>query len=124
MPKKLKREYLDIYEGIQSEILSVTRFHENSDLSTTYLGRVDITRASKIKGEKQFPMSEHWYTIGKLLYGTECQILLCTAVLGVNKSCLGVRCHMYIGAPQYTMFIFGYSSLHMLRQHKEQGYAT
>ena len=37
MPEKLKEEYLDIYDGIQSEILSTTRFDENSDLSTTYL---------------------------------------------------------------------------------------
>ena len=34
-PEKLKREYLEVYEGIQSEILSTTRFDENSDLSTT-----------------------------------------------------------------------------------------
>ena len=39
MPEKLMGEYLDIYEGIQSEILCTTRFDENSDLSTTYLGR-------------------------------------------------------------------------------------
>ena len=26
MPEKLKEEYLDIYDGIQSEILSITRF--------------------------------------------------------------------------------------------------
>ena len=30
-PDKLKEEYLDVYEGIQSEILSTTRFDENSD---------------------------------------------------------------------------------------------
>ena len=35
----LKEEYLDMYEGIQSEIISTTRFDENSDLSTTYLGK-------------------------------------------------------------------------------------
>ena len=29
----LKEEYLDMYEGIHSEILSTTRFDENSDLS-------------------------------------------------------------------------------------------
>ena len=34
---KLKEEYLDVYDGIQSEILSTMRFDENSDLSTTYL---------------------------------------------------------------------------------------
>ena len=39
MPHKLHEEYLDIYEGIQSEIINTTRFDENSDLSTTYLGK-------------------------------------------------------------------------------------
>ena len=34
--ENLKGEYLDVYEGIQSEILSTTRFDENSYLSTTY----------------------------------------------------------------------------------------
>ena len=46
-PEKLKGEYLDMDEGIQSEAISTTRFDENSDLSTTYLGRIDITRSSK-----------------------------------------------------------------------------
>ena len=41
MPQKLQEEYMDIYEGIQSEMVSSNRFDENSDLSTTYLGRVD-----------------------------------------------------------------------------------
>ena len=40
-PQKLQEEYMDIYEGIHSEIVSSNRFDENSDLSTTYLGRVD-----------------------------------------------------------------------------------
>ena len=35
------REYLDMYEGIRSEILNTKRFDENSDLSTTYLGKAD-----------------------------------------------------------------------------------
>ena len=43
-----------------------------------YLGRTDITRASKIKMEERFPISEQGYTKGKLLDGTECQILLDT----------------------------------------------
>ena len=56
MLEKLKEEYLDIYIRIQSEILSTTRFDENSDLSTTYLGTVDMTRASKSKVEEMFPI--------------------------------------------------------------------
>ena len=78
MPETLKEEYSDIYGGIQSEILSTTRFDEISDLSTTCLGEVDMTRASKIKVEESFPISEQGYTVGKLLDGTECQILLDT----------------------------------------------
>ena len=31
----LKEEYFNVYEGIQSEIVNTTRFHENSDLNTT-----------------------------------------------------------------------------------------
>ena len=83
MPEKLKEEYLDIYDGIQSEILSTSRFDENSDLSTTYLGRVDMRRVSKIKVEETLPISEQGDKVRKLLDGTECQILLDT---GASKS--------------------------------------
>ena len=31
-PEILKEEYLDMYKGIQSEIISTTKFDENSDL--------------------------------------------------------------------------------------------
>ena len=73
-PEKLKGESLDMYEGIQTEVISTSRFDENLDLSTTYLGRMAITRASKIKVEERCPISEQGYMIGKLLNGTECQI--------------------------------------------------
>ena len=43
-PHKLHKEYLDLYEGIQSEIVNTTRFDENSDFSMTYLGRSNKTR--------------------------------------------------------------------------------
>ena len=32
-------DYLDRYKGVKSEMLSTTRFNENSDFSMTYLGR-------------------------------------------------------------------------------------
>ena len=57
-PEKLREEYLDIYDGIQTEILSTTRVDDNSDLSSTYLRRVDATRASKSKVEETFPISQ------------------------------------------------------------------
>ena len=70
--------YLDIYEGIQSEVICTTRFNANSDLSTTYLGRTDITRASNFKTEEKFLISKQGYMIGKLQEGTACQVLLHT----------------------------------------------
>ena len=39
--EKLKGDCLDMYKGIQSEMVSTTRFNEHSDLSMTYLGRID-----------------------------------------------------------------------------------
>ena len=38
-----KEEYLDRYEGVVSEILNMTRFDENTDLSTTYIGKLRMT---------------------------------------------------------------------------------
>ena len=67
-----------MYKGIYSEVISTTRFYENSDLGTAYLGRIKTTRTSKIKAEDRFPVSEQGYMIVKLLDGTECQILLDT----------------------------------------------
>ena len=75
-PLKLCKEYLDIYDGIQSEIVNTSRFNENLDTSTTYFSRSDKARNDKLKAEESFPISEHGYTSGKLLDGTECQLLL------------------------------------------------
>ena len=69
-PLKLCEEYLDIYEGIQMEIVNTTRFNGNSDLSTTYLGRSNKARNDKLKVEESFPILKHGYTSGKLLDGT------------------------------------------------------
>ena len=37
-PEKLKAEYLDVYEGVHTEVISTDRFDEDMDLSTTYFG--------------------------------------------------------------------------------------
>ena len=66
-PEKLRGHYLDMYEGIQSKVISTTRFDKNSDLSTTYLGRINTTRVSKINAVETFPISEQGYIIEKLL---------------------------------------------------------
>ena len=75
MPNVLRKEYLDVYEGIHSEIVNTTRFDENSDLSTTYLRKSDRFKNDKLKAEESFPISKHGYTSGKFLDRTECQLL-------------------------------------------------
>ena len=49
----------------------------------TYLGRSSMVRDHKMVADERFPMSEQGYTTGKLLDGTECQMLLDT---GASKS--------------------------------------
>ena len=44
IPLKPYKEYLDMYDGVQTETVNTSRFNENSDLSTTYLDRSDKTR--------------------------------------------------------------------------------
>ena len=63
---KVKKAYFDRHEGVQSEISQVTRFDESTDLSTTYLGRINQTRKSVIRAEESFPISGQGYTVGKL----------------------------------------------------------
>ena len=96
-----------MYDGIQSELFSTTRFDENSDLSTTYLGKTDRPKNNKIKAEESFPISEQGYTMGKLLDGAECQILLDT---GASKSC-----------QNHTICTTSHSTLHQsfCQKHKE-----
>ena len=67
------------------------RFDENSDLSTTYLGKSDKTRNVKLKVEESFPISEHGYTSGRVLDGTECQLQLDT---GASKSFMSKSFYM------------------------------
>ena len=67
IPEILKEEYLDVYDRIQSEVVNTTRFDEDLDLSTMYLGGSDRGKGDKLKAEKSFSISEQGYTLGKLL---------------------------------------------------------
>ena len=49
---EVKETYFDRYEGIQSEISQVTRFDENTDLSTT-LFRKDRSNKKKCKKSRR-----------------------------------------------------------------------
>ena len=69
-----KARYLDVYEDIYAEMVFTSKFDENSDLSTMYLGQTDMTRNTRIKAEKRFPITGQGFASGKLLDGTECKI--------------------------------------------------
>ena len=56
-PENLKTDYLDVYEGIYMEVISIDRFDEDTDISTTYLGQVDMARSTEVKAEESFPMT-------------------------------------------------------------------
>ena len=103
IPDKLKREYLDMYEGVQAEVLHTNRFDESTGLSTTYLGRTDMLRETTIKAEERFTISEQGYMVGKLLDGTECQILL---DMGASKSYMSksyyLQCKSLHSLPRLT----------------------
>ena len=92
-----------MYEGIQSEVISTTSFDGNSDLSTTYLGKLDVARVSKIKAREKFPISEEAYMTGKFPDGTECQILLDT---GTSKLFIStshyLQCKSFHSLPKYA----------------------
>ena len=78
-----KARYLDVYEDVYAEMVYASKFDENSDLSTTYLGQTKMTRNTRIKAEERFPITGQGFASGKLLDGMECQILLDT---GATKS--------------------------------------
>ena len=61
---KLKSEYLDVYKGIYAEIVSSNRFDKDTDLSTTYLGQMDMIRDMEVKAKENFPITARGYTKG------------------------------------------------------------
>ena len=68
---RIRDIYHDRYDGVQA------------DLSTTYLGKTDMTRDYVMKAEEKFPISGHGHTSGKLIDKTEYTILIDT---GASKS--------------------------------------
>ena len=102
-PDILKSKYLDMYEGVYAEMVYANKFNENSDLSTTYLGQTKMTRDTKIKAEERFPITGQGFASGKLLDGTECQILLDT---GATKSYMSksyyLQCKALHALPKFS----------------------
>ena len=74
----MRSRYMDVYDDIYAEVVTTSRFDENVDLSTTYLGRVNMKCEEVMKVDESFPISEQGFVMGKLMNGEECQILLDT----------------------------------------------
>ena len=68
-----------------------------------YLGQTDMTRDMEVKAEENFPITVQCYTKGKLLDGTECDILVDT---GTRKSYMSksyfMRCKNLHSLPKFT----------------------
>ena len=98
-----KARYLDIYEDVYAEMVCASKFDENSDLSTTYLGQTNMTRSTRIKAEERFPITGQVFASRKLLDGMECQILLDT---GATKSYMSksyyLRCKTLHALPKFS----------------------
>ena len=94
---------MDVYEDVFAEVVITNRFDENVNLSTTYLGKIDMKREDIMKAEESFPISEQGFVIGKVLNGEECQILLGT---GASKSYMSksyyLRCKTLHGLPKFA----------------------
>ena len=101
--EKLKSDYLDVYDGVYAEVISTNRFDEDIDLSTTYLGQVDMSRKIEVKAEESFAMNAAGHTRGELLDGTECEILIDT---GMSKSYMSksyyMQCRNLHVMPKFT----------------------
>ena len=102
-PEKLKADYLDVYEAMYVEVISTDRFDEDTDLSTTYLGQVDMARDTEVKAEESCPMTVRGYTKRQLLDGTDCEILRDT---GASKSYMSksyfLQCKNLHVMPKFT----------------------
>ena len=72
-------------------------------MRTTYSGKSDRSKNDKCKAEESFPISEQGYMLGKLLDGTECQLLLDT---GASKSFMSkssyMHCKLLHSLPQFA----------------------
>ena len=97
-PEKLREDYLDIYEGIQSDVISSTRFDESLDFSTTYLGRTNIIRTSTIKAEERS-------LYRKSVYGRKIiRWYRMSDIIGHRSKYLLYPSHMIYGVKLYTPY--------------------
>ena len=100
----MKSRYMDVYDDVYAEVVTTSRFDENVELSTMYLGRIDMKREEVMKAEESFPISEQGFVMVKLMNGEECQILLDT---GASKSYMSksyyLKCKSLHKLPKFAL---------------------
>ena len=99
--ESLKQDYLDMFEGVKSDVIYTAQYAENSNIGTTYLGMPKMIRQDDLKAEHKAPITEDCHLNSKLLDGTE--ILRDT---GASKSFLSKT--FYLNLPSLhslTMFV-------------------
>ena len=86
-----------------AEVISTDRFDEDTNLSRTYLGQVNMTRDTEVKAEESFPITARRYIRAQLLDGKDCEILIDT---GMSKSYMSqsyfLRCKNLHTMPKFT----------------------
>ena len=83
-------------------MVHMNRFNEESDLSTTFLGKTGTTRQTELKAEEKFPVTGQGFALGKLLDGTECQILVDTsATKSYMSKSYYLRCKSLHNLPKF-----------------------
>ena len=101
-PEVMKSRYMDVYDIIYAELVTTSRFDENVDLSTTYLGRINMKREEVLRQKKVFLSLSKEFVKGKLINGEEYQILLDT---GASKSYMSksyyLRCKSLHNLPKF-----------------------
>ena len=92
-----------MYDSVYAEVISRDRFYEDTDLSTTYLGQVDMARDTEVKAEESFPITARGYTKGQLLDSTDCEMLMDTdtSKAYMSKSYF-LQCRNLHAMPKFT----------------------
>ena len=88
---QLMEEYLDKFDSISNKLHDTKSFHDNRDVSTTYLGRGQITRDDKFHPQLSFLITSNSHTYGKVIGGNRMDILLDT---GASKSYMSKAYYM------------------------------
>ena len=87
----LVKKYLDQYDSITNKLHDTKSFHDNRDVSTTYLGRETISREDAFLPEIKIPISADSHTFGQVIGGNMLDILIDT---GASKSYMSKAYYM------------------------------